>query len=96
MNIAILFPGYGSQHVGMGKDLCEEYPIAKDVFKQASDHMGFDFQALCFTEGTSDMCVPSSDMGEFCFQSGTAPINIINQDNHCQPKVISSGFLTSN
>lgn len=52
-NLAFVFPGQGSQCVGMGKDLCKETPIAGRVFENANDVLGFDLQKLCF-EGPLD------------------------------------------
>lgn len=46
--IAFLFPGQGSQYVGMGRELCETYPIARQTFEEANDALGFDLQKLCF------------------------------------------------
>lgn len=45
---AFLFPGQGSQYVGMGKTLCEQFKTAADVFEQASDALGEDVRKLCF------------------------------------------------
>src|SRR2546425_13120102 len=52
-NIAWLFPGQGSQTVGMGKDLAERYASAARVFDEANDALGFDLRALCF-DGPQD------------------------------------------
>lgn len=46
--IAFVFPGQGAQYVGMGQELVEKYPVAKKVFEQASDAMGYDMEELCF------------------------------------------------
>jgi [acyl-carrier-protein] S-malonyltransferase len=46
--VAFLFPGQGSQFVGMGHDLAETYPAARDVFAEADDALGFSLSALCF------------------------------------------------
>ena len=46
--VALLFPGQGSQHVGMGKDLCENFPVAGETFQQASDALDEDVSRLCF------------------------------------------------
>ncbi len=48
MKIAFVFPGQGSHYVGMGKDICENFPVAKDVFQEASDVLGYDLTNLCF------------------------------------------------
>jgi [acyl-carrier-protein] S-malonyltransferase len=47
-SIAFLFPGQGSQFVGMGKDLAEKYPIARQTFDEADDALGFKLSQLCF------------------------------------------------
>src|SRR6202451_3089255 len=46
--IALLFPGQGSQAVGMGKDLAEKYPLARRTFEEADDALGYKLSALCF------------------------------------------------
>jgi [acyl-carrier-protein] S-malonyltransferase len=46
--IAFLFPGQGSQAVGMGKDLAARYPVAQETFEQADAALGFRLSELCF------------------------------------------------
>lgn len=46
--IAFIFPGQGSQYVGMGKDLYEKYEIVKNTFDEATDALGFDMANMCF------------------------------------------------
>ena len=48
MKRAVVFPGQGSQVVGMGKDLAEAYPECKDLFARANDILGYDLQTICF------------------------------------------------
>src|ERR1035441_6761101 len=51
--IALLFPGQGSQSVGMGKDLAEKYPVAKQTFEEADETLGYKLSTVCF-EGPED------------------------------------------
>lgn len=50
---AFLFPGQGSQFAGMGKSLAESYAVARDVFDEADEALGFPISKLCF-EGPDD------------------------------------------
>jgi len=51
--IAFLFPGQGSQAVGMGKDLAERYPVAQQTFEEADEVLGYKLSTVCF-EGPED------------------------------------------
>ena len=51
---ATLFPGQGSQSVGMGKFLYENFPIARELFEEASDTLKEDFKKLCFLSNKKD------------------------------------------
>ncbi len=48
MKLAYLFPGQGSQQLGMGKTLAEAYPVARAVFEQADQVLGEPLSALCW------------------------------------------------
>jgi [acyl-carrier-protein] S-malonyltransferase len=52
-SIAFLFPGQGSQAIGMSKDLAEKYPIARQTFEEADEALGHKLSQLCF-EGPED------------------------------------------
>ena len=47
--IAFVFPGQGSQSVGMGKELCDQFSAAKEVFEEAEDVLGLPLKRLCFS-----------------------------------------------
>ena len=52
---AALFPGQGSQHPGMGKDLAATAPAAAAVFRAADEALGFKLSALCFDGSEADL-----------------------------------------
>jgi [acyl-carrier-protein] S-malonyltransferase len=51
--IAYIFPGQGSQAVGMGKDLYDSFPMSRTIFEDADDALGFSLSEICF-EGTAE------------------------------------------
>jgi [acyl-carrier-protein] S-malonyltransferase len=53
--IAFLFPGQGSQAVGMGRDLSERFPIAAETFAEADEALGFPLSKLIFEGPESDL-----------------------------------------
>src|SRR5687768_14197396 len=52
---AFIFPGQGSQLVGMGKDFAEVFPVARDTFAQADAIMGRDFSRVMFEGSTEEL-----------------------------------------
>jgi [acyl-carrier-protein] S-malonyltransferase len=51
--IALLFPGQGSQAVGMGKELADKYPAARQTFEEADEALGYKLSSVCF-DGPED------------------------------------------
>lgn len=54
MGIAVLFPGQGSQQVGMGAEIFQQSPAAKLIFEEADAHLGYPLSQLCFS-GSEDL-----------------------------------------
>ena len=52
---AYIFPGQGSQAVGMGKDLFDNFAVAREVFEAADDALGFSLSQMCFSGDEADL-----------------------------------------
>src|SRR5580658_5302226 len=53
MKTAFLFPGQGSQYAGMGKALADQFLVAREIFQEADNALGFPLSKMCF-EGPAD------------------------------------------
>lgn len=55
MSLAYIFPGQGSQYPGMGKDLAENFPLARRIFEEADNALKFAISELCFHGSAEDL-----------------------------------------
>jgi len=53
--VAYIFPGQGSQYVGMGKDLAAQYPAARELFERADAALGIHLSKICFEGSEEDL-----------------------------------------
>lgn len=82
--IAFLFPGQGSQYSGMGKDLADNFPVARQVFEEANDAIGFDIAALCFSGAEEDLKLTANTQPAILTTS-IAALRVIEQETDLKP-----------
>ncbi|MBC1522100.1 ACP S-malonyltransferase [Listeria aquatica] len=74
--LAFVFPGQGSQKVGMGQDVSEKYPEAKAVFDQADEKLGFSLTEL-ITDGPQELLTKSENAQPALVATSTAILNVL-------------------
>lgn len=90
---AFVFPGQGSQAVGMGKDFAENYPIAEETFQQANDILGYDLKTLCF-EGPKEELDQTNYTQPALFVSSMAILRVLQQENpDAKPQAVAGHSL---
>lgn len=57
---AYIFPGQGSQAVGMGKDLFDNFAVSREVFEEADDALGFSLSEMCFNGTAEDLALTAN------------------------------------
>lgn len=77
--VALLFPGQGSQYVGMGKDLLSEFPSARMVFEEASDILREDLMELCL-EGPEETLTLTFNAQPAILTLSVAILRVIRQE----------------
>jgi len=60
MDKVFLFPGYGAQYVGMGKDFYDHYRCVQELFEEASNCLNINFVKLCFASSEKELSKPAN------------------------------------
>jgi len=92
MNVAFLFPGQGSQSVGMGRDLFDNFPIAKQVFEEASDALSINMARLCF-EGPESELTRTENTQPAVLTTSVAALRVFEAESGIRPKVAAGHSL---
>ena len=76
---AFIFPGQGAQVVGMGKDFCDAFLAAREVFEEASDVLSYNFKELIF-DGPADVLVQTKHSQPAIFITSVAILKTVRRE----------------
>lgn len=89
--LAFVFPGQGAQTVGMGKDFCAQYEVAKKLFAQADEALGYSIRQMCFEGPEEDLKLTANTQPAILTMSVIA--NEILKEHGLQPDVTGGHSL---
>jgi [acyl-carrier-protein] S-malonyltransferase len=90
--IALVFPGQGSQYVGMGKDLFDRSPAAREVFEEANETLGYDIAKLCFQGPEEDLKLTANTQPAILATS-VAVLRVMQSEREILPAVAAGHSL---
>jgi len=90
--LAFLFPGQGSQKVGMGKALYDASPLARAVFEEADATLGFALSKLCF-EGPEDQLMLTANAQPAILTTSIAALRVLQAETDLRPAVVAGHSL---
>lgn len=90
--IAFIFPGQGSQSAGMGRDLADNFPIARETFAAANDALNFDLAALCFNGPDEDLKLTANTQPAILTHS-IAALRVLQQETGLNPGLVAGHSL---
>jgi [acyl-carrier-protein] S-malonyltransferase len=90
--IAFVFPGQGSQYPGMGRELAENFPVARQSFEEANDALGFNIAALCFN-GPEDELKLTANTQPAILATSIAALRVLRQETGLIPHLTAGHSL---
>jgi [acyl-carrier-protein] S-malonyltransferase len=91
-SVAFLFPGQGSQYVGMGKELCERYSVAAQAFEEAEQTLGFSLRQLCFFGPEADLQLTENTQPAILALS-IAALRVLQSESGVKPAYVAGHSL---
>lgn len=89
---AFIFPGQGSQYPGMGKELSAAFPVARQIFDEADEALGFKLSSICF-EGTEEELKLTANTQPAILTSSIAILRVLEQEVGIKPDFLAGHSL---
>jgi len=90
--IAYIFPGQGSQVVGMGKDLYDNFAASREIFEEADDALGFSLSEMCFSGTVEDLALTANTQPAILTTS-VAAFRAMESEGFAQPDFVAGHSL---
>ncbi|MEI6703197.1 MAG: ACP S-malonyltransferase [Deltaproteobacteria bacterium] len=89
---AFIFPGQGSQFPGMGKEFSDNFPVARHVFEEADDALGFKLSTICFS-GSDDELKLTANTQPAILTASIAILRVVNQETGLEADYLAGHSL---
>lgn len=90
--LAFVFPGQGAQHAGMGKELAQNFSVARHIFEEANDTLGFDLTKMCFEGPDEDLKLTANTQPAILTMS-IAALRVLEQETDLKADFVAGHSL---
>ena len=91
-DFVFVFPGQGSQFVGMGKELCDQFGVARQAFAEAEEALGFSLSQLCFSGPEVDLKLTENTQPAILTMS-IAALRVLETETDLRPAYVAGHSL---
>lgn len=91
-DVGFVFPGQGSQYVGMGKELAENFPVARRTFEEADEALGFSISGICFAGPEEELKLTQNTQPAILTVS-VAALRVLSAETGLHPVILAGHSL---